>query len=122
MTQVRCPIFVNYFSQFASEYNSVLYDDSCLLTITNNSSKCSVNKNTILSAIEDASITESFNVRILDYRSSSNKSITWFLYDISINNNASIKYERMSLEGGTAEGLVDLSYLKISVELENGKV
>ena len=38
-----------------------------------------------------------------------------------MNNDGSIAYETMSLEGGTAEGSVGVSEYKISVELENRK-
>ena len=40
---------------------------------------------------------------------------------VNVDNDVAIEYERMSSQGGTAEGLVGVSRWKIPVELENGK-
>ena len=73
------------------------------------------------SATGDASATESSNVPTLDSRSSGDKSVTWSNFVASVENDGSIEYERMSSEGGTAEGSVGVSESKILMELENGK-
>ena len=78
-------------------------------------------KNTILTMTGDVSATESSYVTTLDSGSSSNKSVTLSHFIISVNSDGSIEYEKMSSEGSTTEGLVDVSKSKISVELENRK-
>ena len=91
------------------------------MTVGNDGSECSVSKNTILSDRGDASGTESSNVPMLDSGSSGDKSVTWSDSVVSMANDRSIDYERMSSQGGTAEGLVGVSESKIPLELENGK-
>ena len=76
LTQVPRAMFVTYFSLFAPWCDSVIKDDSCLLTVGNDGSECSVDENTILSEIADASATESSNVLIVDSGSSRDKSMT----------------------------------------------
>ena len=51
-----------------------------------------------------------------------NKHVTWSGFMVSMDNNWSIEYERMSSEYSTAEGSVGVSKSKILVKLENGKV
>ena len=120
-TQVPRPMFGNYFCAFAPWCNSVIVDDGCLLTVGNDGSKCPVDENTILSETGDASATESSNVLTLDSRSSGYKSVTWSDFVVSVDNDGYIEYERISSDGGTAEGLVGVSESMIPVELENGK-
>ena len=120
-TQVPRPIFVEYFSPFAPWCNSVIVDDGCLSNVGTDGSECSVGENTILSETGDASATESSDVPTLDSGSSRDKSVTWSNFVVSVDNNGSIEYERMSSEGGTTEGSVGVSESKIPVELENGK-
>ena len=121
LTQVPWPIFVANFSPFAPCCNSVIRDDSCLLTVGNDGSECSVSENTILIETRDASATESVNIPTLNSVSFRDKSTTWFDLVVSIDNNESVKYERMSSEGSTADGSVGVSKSKILLELENEK-
>ena len=51
--------------------------------------------------------------------SSSNKSVTWSDFVVSVDRDRSIEYERMSSEVGIAEALVAVSKSKILAELEN---
>ena len=120
-TQVLRPMFVDYFYSFAHWCDCVIVDDSCLSTVGNNSSSCSVSENTILSEIGDVSVTESSDVPILNFGSFGDKIVTWSNFVVSVDNHASIECEKMSSESGTAEGSVSVSKSKISVELENGK-
>ena len=113
---------VDYFPPFATWCYSVIVVDGCLSTVGNNGSKCSVGKNTILSETGHMSATESSNVPMLDSESSTDKSMTWSDFVVSINNHRSIEYERMSSEDGTAEDSVRVSESMIPVELENRKV
>ena len=53
---------------------------------------------------------------MLDSVSSSYKTVIWSDFVISIDSDAWIAYERMSSEGGTAEGLVGVSKFQIPVE------
>ena len=114
-------MFVHYFSLFAPSCDSVIVDDGCLSTVGNDSSECSVGKNTILRETGDASATESSDVPTLDSGSSGDKSVTWSDFVFSMDNDGSIAHERISSEAGTGEGLVGVSESKISVELENRK-
>ena len=66
-------------------------------------------------------MTESSDVSMLDSGTSINNSVTWSDSVVSMDNDGSIEYERMSSEGGTTEGLVGVSKSKIPVELENGQ-
>ena len=91
------------------------------MTVGNDGSECSVSENTVLSQTENTSVTDSSDVPTLDSESSSSKSVTWSDFVVSVDNDVSIEYERMSSEGGTAEGSVGVSESKILVELENGK-
>ena len=47
--------------------------------------------------------------------------MTWSDFVISVHNDGSIEYERMSSEVGTAKGSVGVSKSKMQVELENRK-
>ena len=114
-------MFVDYFSPFAPWCNSVIVDDSCLLPVGNDCSECSVGVNTILSETIDMSGTVCSDVPLRDSGSSGSKSITWSDFVVSVDNDGSIEYERMSAEGDTAPGSVGVSKSKILVELENGK-
>ena len=58
---------------------------------------------------------------ILDSGFSSNTSVPWSNFVVSMHNDSLIQYESMSSKDGTAEGLVGLSESKIPMELENGK-
>ena len=117
LTQVHWPTFASYFSLFATWYHSVIKVDSYLSTVGNDGSACSVSENTILSERGDASATVSSNVPTLDSGSCSDQNITWSYVLVSVYNDSSIEYMRMSLKGGTDEGLVAVSDCKISVEL-----
>ena len=112
---------VNYFSPFTSQCNSVIINDSCLSTLSNDDSACSVGVNSILSETGDTSATESSNFPELDSKSPHNKSMTWSDFVVSVDNDASIEHQRMSSEGGTTEASVGFSESNIPVELENGK-
>ena len=57
----------------------------------------------------------------MDSGSSSDKRMTWSDFVVSVNNDRSIEYEKMSSEVGTAEGLVGVFESKILVKLENVK-
>ena len=114
-------MFVDYFSPFAFWCDSVFVHNGCLSTVDYDGYKYSVGKNTVLSETGDASATESSNVPTLDSGSSIDKSVTWSDFVVSVDNDGSIAYERMSSEGGTAEGSVGVSKSKILVELEHGK-
>ena len=76
----------------------------------------------MLSETGDMSVTESSYVLMLDFGSSSDKHVTWSDFIVSVDNDGTINYRRMSLEGGTAEGSVGVSEFKILVELENRKL
>ena len=91
------------------------------MTVGNDGSTCSVGENTELSETGDASANQSSAVPMLDSQCSGNKSMTCSNFVVRVDNDGSIEYERVSSEGGTAVGLVDVSESKISVELENGK-
>ena len=69
-------MFLDYFSPFPPWCDSVIKDDSCLSSVGNDSSECSVNENTILGKTGDALMTESSNDLTLDSGSSSDKSVT----------------------------------------------
>ena len=118
MTQVLRPIFVVNFFLFAPCCNYVITDESCLSIVGNDSSYSSVSENTVLRERGDAYTIESSYVPTLDSESSDNKSITWSDFVVSGNKDGSIKYERISSKGSTAEGLVGVSESKIPVELE----
>ena len=120
-TQVPYPVFVYYLSPFAPWYDSVIVDDGCLSTVGNEGSKCSVGENTALNETGDASATMASNLTTLDFGFSDSKSMIWSDFVVCVDNDGLIEYERMSSEGGTAEGLVGVSKSKISMELENGK-
>ena len=70
----------------------------------------------------DTHATESSDVYTLDSGFSITNSVTWFNIVLSMDSNGSIKSERMSSEGGPAEGSIGVSKSKIPIELENGKV
>ena len=91
------------------------------MTVGNDGSECSVSENTVLSQTENTSVTDSSDVPTLDSESSSSKSVTWSDFVVSVDNDVSIEYERMSSEGGIVEGSVGVSESVIPVELENGK-
>ena len=116
------PMFVDYFSPFPPWCDSVIKDSSCLSTVGNNSFECAFVKNTILSETGDESATQSSDIPTLDSGYSSDHSMTWSAFVVSMDSDALIKYERMSSENGTAEDLVVVFKLKITVKLENGKV
>ena len=101
--------------------DSIIVDDSCLSTVGNDRSECSVGENTILSDTGDVSASEFSNVSSLDSGSSGNKSVTWSDFVVSIDNDRLIEYKRIPSEAATAEGSVGVSESKILVELENGK-
>ena len=121
-TQVPQPVLVNNFSLFASRSDSIVIDNSCLSTVDNDVSECSVSRNTVLSKTGDMSATESSDMPTLDSGSFGDKSVTLSDLVLSMDNDGSIEYERMSLEGITAVGLVGVSESKIPVELEHRKV
>ena len=58
---------------------------------------------------------------MVDSGSSVDKSVTWSHFVVSVDNDGSIVYERMSLESGPAEGSVGISKSKAPVQFENGK-
>ena len=58
---------------------------------------------------------------MLDSGSSGDKRVTSSDFVVSVDNYGSITYERISLEGGTAEGSVGVCESKIPVVLDNGK-
>ena len=66
-------------------------------------------------------MTKSFNVPALDSGSSSDKCVAWSNFVVNMDNDGLIEHERMSSEGGTAEGSVGVSESKIPVGLANGK-
>ena len=120
-TELPRPMFLNYFSLFTSWSYTVIVHDGCLLTTGNDSSECSIGENTIVSETGDMPATESSDVPTLDSESFDYKSVTWSDFVVSVDNNESIEYKRMSSEAGTAEGSVGVSESKIPVELENRK-
>ena len=89
------------------------------MTVGNDGSEYSVSKNTILSRTGDTSAIESSDVPKLDSISFGNKSVPWSNIGVSVDNDRSIEYERMSSEVGIAEALVAVSESKILAELEN---
>ena len=121
-SQVPYPISVNSFSPFAPQYDIVIDNDGCLSTVGNNSSKCSVGKNSVLNKVEDASATKSSNVRTLDSGSFGHKGVVWSNFVISMYDNGIIEFERISSEVGTPEGSIGVSESKIQMQLENGTV
>ena len=78
-------------------------------------------QNTMLSETGDESVTESSDVSTLQCGSSHDISMTCFKFVVSVDIDGTIEHERMSLEGGTAEGSVSVGESKIPVELQNGK-
>ena len=68
-----------------------MVDDGCLSTVGNNGIECSVSKNAILGKTGDTSKTESSNVPTLDSTSSSDKSVTWPDFVVSIVNGSWIE-------------------------------
>ena len=122
LSHVPRPMFVDYFSSFAPWCHTVIVDKGCQSTVGNDGFKCSVAKNTIVSETGDESAIECSDVHMLDSGSSGNKSVTWSDIVVCVHKDGSIEYERMSLEGGTAEGSIGVSKSKIPVGLENGKV
>ena len=120
-TQVPRPMFVDDFSPFTPCCDFVIVDAGRLLPVSNHSCECSVGENPILRETEDASGTEASDVPMLDSGSSGDKSVIWSDFVVSLDNDGSIEYERMSSEPGTAEGSVGVSKSKILVELEHGK-
>jgi hypothetical protein len=115
-------MFVDYFSPFAPWCDTPVDDNGdCLSTVGCDGSECSVGENTVLSETGDASGTGSSDVLTLDSGSSGDKSVTWSDFVVSVDSNGYVEYERMSSEGGTAEGSVGVSESKIPVELENRK-
>ena len=115
-------MFVNYFSLFGSCCNSVIIDNHCLSSVGNNGFDCSVAENTIFSDTGDALIRKSFDVPTLDCGSSSNQSVTWLDFVVSMDGDRLIEDKMMSSEGGTAEHSISVSKSKILVEWHNGKV
>ena len=113
---------VDYFSSFATCCDSVINADCCLSNVANASSRCSTSEKTIVSERGDVSATESSDVPTMESGFSSDKSMTWFNYVISVNSDALIDYDRLSSEDYTAEDLIDVSKFEILVELHNGKV
>ena len=99
----------------------MIVDDSCPSTVGNDVYGCCVTGNTILSEIGNAFVTKSFNIPILDSRSSNNKCVTWSDFVVSINSAGSLESDMMSSGDGTAEGLVGICKSIIPVELDNGK-
>ena len=67
---------VEYFATFSAWCDSVVKDESSLLTIGNDGSKCCVSENTMLTQIGDVSAAESSDVHIVGLGSSSDKSVT----------------------------------------------
>ena len=120
LTQVPLPMFVDYFSLFISGYDSVIVDNSCLWTVGNDGSLCSLSKNTTRSETGDVSVTESSDGTKLYYGSSGDKGVSWSDFVVRVHNDGWIEYENMSSVGGTAEGWVGISESKIPVQLENG--
>ena len=67
-------------------------------------------------------MTEFSDVLTLDSESCSDKSVTWSNFVVSVDNNRSIEYQRISSEDSTAEGSAGICKSKIPMELENRKV
>ena len=121
LTQVSRPTLVDCVSPFATWCGSVIVDDGCLPTVVNDSCDFCVGRKTILNEPGDGSATESSDVPTVDSESSSNKSVIWCDFVVSLDNDEWIDYERISLEAGTTEGSVGICEFMILVELENRK-
>ena len=79
------------------------------MTVGIDAYECSVSESTVLSETGDASVTESSTVSMLNSGSFADKSVTWPDFVVSVDNDGSIEYERMSSIGGTTEGSVGVS-------------
>ena len=112
-------MIVDCFSLFTILYHSVILDGGGLFTVANNSSAGSVCENTVFSKTGDISAIESLIVPKVDLGSSCNKSVTWLDFVVSVDNNGSIKYQWMSLKGGTTQGVVGVTKSENLVELQN---
>ena len=88
---------------------SIINDDSCLSTVSNNRSKWSVRQNTIHRETGDACVTESANVPKLNSESFSDKCTTGSDFVVSVYTDGLIEYERISSDSGTAERSVGVS-------------
>lgn len=66
LTEVPHLMIVDYCSTFPPKCDSVMKDDSALSTVGHDGSEYSVSENTILTESEDASITKSYYVYLLD--------------------------------------------------------
>ena len=115
-------MFVDNFSPFAPSCDSVIVDDGYPSTVGNDTSECSMAGNNTLCKIGDVSVTKSSNVPMLDSGSSSDESVTWYDFVLRMDNDELIEYERMSSEGGPADGSVGIYESKILLVLANGNV
>ena len=102
--QVPWPRFIDYFPPFVPWCDSVIVDDACPSTVGNDVSVYSVGENTIVSETGDVFVTVSSDVATLDSASAGDKSVTRSDFAVSMNNDGSIEYDRISSEAGTAEG------------------
>ena len=84
--QVPRPMFVDYLSLFPPWCVLVIVDNGCASAFSNDGSQCSVGENTTLSETEDASVTESSNVSMVDSGSSGNKSVTRSDFVVRVDN------------------------------------
>ena len=84
-------MFVDYVSPFATWSDSAIKHNSCLSTMGNDGSVCTVCENNILSEIEYALAPESSMVTRLDSVSFSNPSVTWSDFVVRMDNNGFLK-------------------------------
>ena len=75
----------------------------------------------MLSGTGDTPVTKSCYVPTLPSVSSSDRNVTLSDFVLSVDNDSSIEYDSMFLEGGTTEGSVVVCESKIPAELENGE-
>ena len=118
-SQFPRPMFVDNFSPFPPWCDSGIKDDSCLFTIGNDRSPCSVAEKTILSERGDVSVTHFSNVLTLNSRSFSNKTVTRSVCLVKVDEDGCVQYKRMSFKCGAAKGSISVSESIIPVELEN---
>ena len=121
LTHVPRAIFLAYFSTFAPWCDSFIVDHSSLSTVGNVGYELSVSKNTILRETGEVSVTESSDVPTLYSQSCCDNCVTWSDFVFRVDNDWGIKYESVSEECGTVEGLVGVSGSEITAQLENGK-
>ena len=81
----------------------MIKDDSCLLSVSNDGGTCSVRRNISHNERENESASEFSHLSAVDSESFVNSNMIWSDFIVSVDNDGSIEYERMSFEGGTAE-------------------